>query len=194
MRKINESEALARLKRIKDNFRAYIGRHSQNAIDCSTCSMPCCQDSKFVNVNITRLEATAILRTLQQSPRISKQKFYQIITKAEQTVVRHRLDAVGDTFKQTYSCPLFEKGVGCLVHYKAKPAPCIQFGCYEDWQDIPDMTEFHRVQRRVERLHEAIGEEPIYQTIPVWLKKLAHKFSKTEPELGQSTSGDIVSL
>src|SRR5215475_12035433 len=164
MRPITESKALAHLKRIKDNFRNYIARHSQNAVDCSTCSMPCCVDSKFVNVNITRLEAKAILRTLQQSPRISRQKFNQIMMRAEQAIFKHRLNATGDTFKQTYACPLFEKGVGCLVHYKAKPAPCIQFGCYEDWQDIPDTREFHRVQRRVERLHYALGEEAVYQT------------------------------
>jgi hypothetical protein len=172
MRRITEARALARLKRIKDNFRAYIGRFSHKALDCARCPTPCCSDAQFVNVNITRLEAAAIIRTLELSPRVGPAKLRQIIDRARQTVFRYRLGPGGDTFRQTYACPLFERGVGCLVHYKAKPAACIQHGCYEDWHDLPDTAEFFRVQRRVEQLHRAVGEEPVYYPIPVWLTRL----------------------
>ena len=88
---------------------------------------------------------------------------------------KYRLTDYGDTFKQKYSCPLFEPGIGCTVHWKAKPAPCIQHGCYEDWQDLPDTLEFERVERRVEKLNESVysGKEKWdYATIPVWLSRI----------------------
>ena len=42
-----------------------------------------------------------------------------------------------DITPKTYACPLFEKGVGCLVHNSAKPLPCIAHACYEREADLP---------------------------------------------------------
>jgi hypothetical protein len=182
MRRIEEPKALVQLRRTKQGFAEYINRnYAYKALDCSKCSRVCCADPDFVNVNITRLEAEAIWRTLQNSPRIGQEKFRQIVARARAAVEKYRLTAHGDTFRQTYSCPLFEPGSGCTVHWKAKPAPCIQHGCYEDWQDLPDALEFGRVERRVERLNEGVYSDRgqwDYATIPVWLSRIADEMEK----------------
>jgi hypothetical protein len=178
MRKLAETPALVQLRRTKQHFAAYINQHyAAKAKDCRTCQTVCCADDHFVNVNITRLEAVAIWRTLQNSPRISQALRAQLLQRAVATVVKYRLSSEGDTFQQTYSCPLFEPGIGCVVHWKAKPAPCIQHGCYEDWQDLPDNTQFQRVERRVERLNTQVYSHQAveYAPLPVWLVRIAEE-------------------
>ena len=166
--------ALTRLKRIKDGFRTYIGqRYAWRARDCSVCPTPCCRDAEFVNVNITRLEGEAIMRTLAASPRITPEHRVQIVDRARRAVRDYGLDEAEDTFSRTYACPLFEPKRGCLVHYKAKPAPCVQHGCYDDWRDLPDEIELRRVERRVARLNRAVyGDDERawgFRTIPAWI-------------------------
>lgn len=184
MKKIEEAEALTRLRLVKQRFADYINRnYAFRAFDCSKCPTPCCAEAQFVNVNITRLEAIAVWRTLQNSPRISPEKFAEVFERARTAVDKYRLSNQGDTFKQTYSCPLFERGAGCLVHWKAKPAPCIQHGCYENWQDLPDTAEFARVERRVEQLNQRVygdNRDWGYQTIPVWLKRIAEEMERAD--------------
>jgi hypothetical protein len=175
---IARDEALARLKRIKDRFSAYIAkRYASKAVDCSTCSTPCCSDAEFVNVNITRLEGEAIMRTLRVSPRITPELRERILGRAREAVRRYGLDAASDTFSTTYACPLYEPGTGCLVHYKAKPAPCTQHGCYDDWRDLPDEIELRRAERRVADLNRAYYRSDEagwgFRTIPVWIARLA---------------------
>jgi hypothetical protein len=170
--------ALARLKRVKDRFSAYIAtRYAWRAKDCSGCPTPCCADAEFVNVNITRLEGVAILRTLTQSPRVTPEHFERILARARAAVRDYGLDASRDTFATTYACPLFEPGRGCLVHYKAKPAPCIQHGCYDRWQDLPDELELARAERQIAHLNRELygGDESAwgFRTIPAWLVALA---------------------
>lgn len=171
-----EAKALVQLRRAKQSFAHYITRnYAHKALDCSKCQTVCCADAEFVNVNITRLEAEAIWRTLKQSPRISPQLFDEIIARARAAIKRYQLSQQGDTFQQTYSCPLFEAGIGCTVHWKAKPAPCIQHGCYDDWQDLPDTAQFARVERRVEQLNERVYRDEQhwqYAPIPVWLVRI----------------------
>ncbi|MEW6734925.1 MAG: hypothetical protein AB1489_26785 [Acidobacteriota bacterium] len=177
MRDLEEAKALVQLRRSKQRFAQYIqDNYAYKAVDCRTCTTICCIDDHFVNINITRLEARAIWQTLSNSPRISAEKFNEIIKRARQLVEKYRLTTQGETFRQTYSCPLYESGIGCLVHWKAKPAPCIQHGCYENWQDLPDTAEFARVERRIEQINEQVyrnKQETDYATIPVWLSRLA---------------------
>jgi hypothetical protein len=177
-RTISRDEALVRLKRLKDRFSAHIAkRFAWKAKDCSTCSTPCCADAEFVNVNITRLEGEAIMRTLRLSPRIPPERRERILRDAREAVRRYGLDAATDTFSTTYACPLYEPGTGCLVHYKAKPAPCTQHGCYENWQDLPDEIELRRTERRVADLNHVFYQEDEsfwgFRTIPAWIAKLA---------------------
>jgi hypothetical protein len=195
-RTLKRDEALARLKRLKDRFSAHIAkRFAWKAKDCSTCSTPCCADAEFVNVNVTRLEGEAIMRTLRVSPRITPEHRERIVERARDAVRRYGLDAAIDTFSTTYACPLYEPGVGCLVHYKAKPAPCTQHGCYDEWQDLPDEIEMRRTERNVADLNRALyrEDEPYwgFRTIPVWVATLADEgVEAPTPENATETEPD----
>ena len=103
------------------------------AKSCITCETPgaCCLDAHFVNVRISQLEAKAIGEVLNDLPKERRDLVYG---RVDQTIEQFGLAAGEDN---TYACPLFEKGTGCLVHSQAKPLPCIQHACYENEKDLP---------------------------------------------------------
>jgi hypothetical protein len=173
MRRLSESAALAQLQRGKAAFQTHVKLgYERAARDCRVCPTPgvCCTDAHFVNVYITRLEAVAIRETLRRTPRLSDEGRRDVYARARAAVERYGLSAAGDTYAQTFSCPLFEKGVGCLVHQRAKPAPCVQHACYDNWEDVPPLDLQWRAERRVERLNtEVYGAAWAWLPVPVWL-------------------------
>ena len=190
---LTRERALVRLRRLKDGFSRYMAtRYASRAKDCGSCPAPCCGDAEFVNVNITRLEGEAIMRTLETSSRISPEHRERIVARARDAVSRYDLDRGSDTFAKTYACPLFEPGRGCLVHYKAKPAPCIQHGCYDRWQDLPDELELHRVESRIaglnRQVHGPAESEWGFRTIPVWIERLADEHDAASAANGDASS------
>jgi hypothetical protein len=173
MRKLTEAEAVARLKRGKADFQTHVKLNFEHrALDCRVCPTPgvCCTDAHFVNVHITRLEAVAIRDALALTPRLSDEQRRAVYLRARDCVGRYGLGAGAGSFGQTFSCPLFVKGTGCLVHRRAKPAPCVQHACYEDWADVPPLDTQWREERRVERLNtEVYGAAWEWLPLPVWL-------------------------
>jgi hypothetical protein len=173
MRKLSEDEALARLRRSKAAFQTHVKLNFEHrALDCRACPTPgvCCTDAHFVNVHITRLEAVAVRETISRTPRLDAEERRAVYARAREAVERYGLTASGDTFAQTYSCPLFVKGTGCLVHRRAKPAPCIQHACYDDWADVPPPAAQWREERRVEQLNaEVYGAAWAWLPLPLWL-------------------------
>ncbi|HEY0322774.1 MAG TPA: hypothetical protein VGC66_17605 [Pyrinomonadaceae bacterium] len=169
----SERTALATLQRLKTSYQTGIKRnYEQAAEDCSTCLTPgaCCMDAHFVNVHITRLEAVAIRETLERTPRLSEEEKREVYARAREAVRRYDLRASGDTFAQTFSCPLYVPRLGCLVHRRAKPAPCIQHACYKNWEDLPPDALQQRVEHRVEELNaEVYGKEWAWLPLPLWL-------------------------
>src|ERR1700760_4520714 len=112
MRKISETQALARLQQSKAAFQSHVKlKFERRAIDCRVCPTPgvCCTDAHFVNVNITRLEAVAIRETIRRTPRLTDEERRAVYNRAREAVARYGLSASGDTFARTYSCPLFVK-------------------------------------------------------------------------------------
>ena len=176
MRKLNEREAVARLKRGKVRFQTHVKlNYEHRALSCRSCPTPgvCCTDAHFVNVHITRLEAVAIRDTLARTPRLNEDERRAVYVRAQEAVGRYGLTATGGTLAQTFSCPLFVKGVGCLVHQRAKPAPCVQHACYEDWADVPPLDGQWREEGRIERLNtEVYGAAWEWLPLPVWLTLL----------------------
>ena len=168
-----ERAALARLQRVKAAYQSFIKLNYEHAAeDCRTCPTRgvCCTDAHFVNVNITRLEAVAIRETLARTPRLNEKTRRAIYRRARATVELYSLSATGDTFAQTYSCPLYDSSVGCLVHARAKPAPCVQHACYESWEDLPPASLQARTEHRVEQLNtEVYGAAWAWLSIPLWL-------------------------
>ena len=173
MSKRTEPEALAHLQRLKASYQSFIKINYEGAAkDCKTCPAAgvCCTDEHFVNVQVTRLEAVAIRETLKRTPRLTEAERRAVYGRARETVERYGLRVAGDTFAQTYACPLFETGVGCLVHRRAKPAPCIQHACYEHWEDLPPVRLQARTEHRIERLnHEVYANAWAWLPIPLWL-------------------------
>jgi hypothetical protein len=173
MRQLSEAEALAQLRRGKEAFQTNLKlNYEHRAQDCRTCPTPgaCCTDAHFVNVHITRLEAVAIRHTLERTPRLSEAERRAVYERARATVERYQLRATGDTFAQTYSCPLYVSGRGCLIHRRVKPAPCVHHACYEDWTDVPPPALQWREERRLERLNnEVYGAAWAWLSLPLWL-------------------------
>jgi hypothetical protein len=173
MSKLSEAAALARLKRSKAAFQSHIKiNYERAARDCRVCSTPgvCCTDAHFVNVHITRLEAVAMRETLERTPRLTEVERRAVYARAREAVERYKLRAAGDTFAQTYSCPLYQPGRGCLVHARAKPAPCVQHACYDNWEDVPPADLQWRAERRIEQLNnEVYGTAWAWLPTPLWL-------------------------
>jgi hypothetical protein len=167
---MDEQEALAELRHVKDSYRRFIRDNFESAAqDCGTCPTfgDCCTDAHFVNVHITRLEAVAIRETLNQLPESAKQTVYERIAN---TIEKYKLKDDGDTFDKTYACPLFEPKIGCLVHTEAKPAPCIQHACYERAEDLPPQCLQDNAERKIERLNQNLyGEDWCWLPLPVQL-------------------------
>lgn len=168
-----EASALAQLQRVKSSYQSFIKFNYEHAADdCRTCPTQgvCCTDAHFVNVNITRLEAVSIRETLIRTPRLMETERRAVYRRAKEAVEIYNLKASGDTFKQTFACPLFEPKVGCLVHQRAKPAPCIQHACYENWEDLPPVNLQTRTEHRIEQLNnEVYGAAWAWLPTPLWL-------------------------
>ena len=168
-----EQESLARLQRLKAAYQSVIKvNYEGRAADCRVCPTAgvCCTDAHFVNVHITRLEAVAIRETLRRTPRLTEEQRRAVYLRARAAVKLYNLRPQGDTFAQTYSCPLFEPRAGCLVHARSKPAPCIQHACYDRWEDLPPASLQTRAEHRIEQLNtELYGAAWAWLPTPLWL-------------------------
>ncbi|CAN5739923.1 hypothetical protein BH24ACI2_BH24ACI2_12840 [soil metagenome] len=176
MKTLTGTKALTELKKLKTAYCEFIKiNYEYNAKSCLTCETQgaCCLDAHFVNVHITKLEAVAIRKILGQ---LSEEKQRRIFERAKETVEKYDLKTSGDTFEQTFACPLFEKGVGCLVHSDAKPAPCISHACYEKEEDLPPEKFQEQAENRIERLNKrTYGNAFSWLPIPVWLVNIYAK-------------------
>ena len=170
MKRLTEPKALSELKKLKETYREFIKiNYEHNAKSCLTCETPgaCCLDAHFVNVHITRLEAVAIKETLAK---LSEEKQREIYRRAHETIEKYDLKTSGDTFAQTFACPLFEKGIGCLVHENGKPAPCISHACYENQEDLPPEKFQEQTEQGIERLNKrTYGNAWTWLPLPIWL-------------------------
>jgi hypothetical protein len=187
MKALTEQRALTYLQRLKASYQSHIKLNYEfRANDCKVCPTAgiCCTDAHFVNVHITRLEAIAIRETLAKTPRLNDLDRRVLYQQAKAAVEKYGLKASNHSFSQTYSCPLFKPGTGCLVHRRAKPSPCIQHACYENWYDLPPDYLQQRCEHRVEQLNRQVyGDAWDWLPIPLWLslidpasdgKELAH--------------------
>ena len=181
MPELDETNGITALRRVKLKYQKHLQfAYEAAAQDCATCPTPgaCCLDAHFVNVHITRLEAAAIYDTLAKLPAPVRQA---ALERARNTVTDFNLTDTGDTCAQTYSCPLFVRGVGCLVHEGGdKPAPCIQHACYENAADVPPTSLQVRTEDEIERLNTAVyGAEWRWRSLPLWLIEQAIRARKT---------------
>lgn len=172
MKILSESKALKNLEAIKNRYRFEIQtKYEPKAKNCLTCEVQgsCCVDEHFVNVHITKLEAAAILKKIENWDEPKRATIFQ---KIKTTIEKYDLKDSGDTFSQTYACPLFAKEAGCLIH-EIKPVPCIQHACYERREDLPPDELQTETELKIERLNSrAYHQNQPPLSLPVWIHKL----------------------
>ena len=175
MKTLSETNSLKKLKNLKTEYKKRISDNfEQRAKSCLTCETKgaCCEDEHFVNVHITRLEAVLIGEELQK---FSIEKQTEIFKRVENTIKKYDLKSEDDTFSKTFSCPLFEKENGCLVH-SVKPVPCIQHACYERREDLPPDELQTETEEKIERLNKQTYRKPAqWFSLPVWLSRINFK-------------------
>ncbi len=171
MRLISEQSGLKRLAEISEEYRGSIAeRYEHRAKSCITCTTPgaCCLDEHFVNVRISRLEAAAIRQTLDDLDPEHRDTVYE---RVNATVRKFGLDD-DDELSKTYACPLYERGVGCIVHRTAKPAACITHACYESPSDLPPDEVLFEQERKIDRLNDLVyGREHKEKPLPVAINR-----------------------
>lgn len=170
MKKLSETKALRELAELKSDYQLFIRENYEHkAESCATCPTKgaCCLDAHFVNVHISKLEAAAIRQTLAE---LSEEKQSEIYRRTAETIEKYDLEASGDSFAKTYACPLYEKNVGCLVHFAGKPAPCISHACYENQADLPPENLQTEIEIEIERLNrKTYGGNSARLPLPVWI-------------------------
>ena len=160
MKPLSETKAIDAVNRLKTEFAASIRENYEHrAKSCLTCNTPgvCCTDAHFVNVRISRLEAVAIRYVVERLP---WEKRAEIRERIEATIEKFKLSADPEAAEQKFSCPLFEKGTGCLVHNLGKPLPCIQHACYEREEDLPPDSLLNEKEAIVDRLNRRVYGRP----------------------------------
>ena len=169
MKPLPEKKALETLDEIRKDLRSRVSAFESRAKDCGTCETKgeCCTDGHFVNVHVTMLEARSILLALDHLP----PDLRQAVIERNRPEAEKMMDATESVeFSTTYSCPLFEPAVGCLVHYTAKPLPCIHHACYDDPKDLPPDELLENAENEVSRLNSRVyGNAWNWQPIPLWL-------------------------
>lgn len=168
MKMLGQNKALENLQKIKTEYRAEIQTYETKAKSCLTCETKgaCCLDEHFVNVRITRLEATAIQKVLSN---LREAKQAEIRKKISAAVENYNLTETD--FSKTFACPLFEKDTGCLVH-SVKPVPCIQHACYERREHLPPDELQDEIELKIERLNQKTYGKTIVLLIPLALQKV----------------------
>ena len=174
MRPISKSTALVRLTRINRELVARVrSDYEHRALQCGVCPTPgaCCRDSGFVNVRISRLEAEQIASALEALPEQLRRRVGQRVDAA---IERHELSSERDAFTQRFSCPLYEHGLGCLVHYASKPVPCIVHACYADPSHFPPDEIRDAAEMSIDRLNRQVySDSAAPMPLPLALRSVA---------------------
>lgn len=180
MKYIAENRALEKLQCHKTEFaRVVRENYESEAKSCSTCSTPgaCCLDAHFVNVRISRLESAAILKSLSTLPPEQREN---VDARIDAAISKYRLR---EDPENTYTCPLYETGTGCLVHHYGKPLPCIAHACYENQADLPPDELLNEYERRAADLNRrTYGRVSVPEALPLAIRKRADQTAGSSRE------------
>lgn len=171
MRYLSETTALASLGEIRESLRASVSEAEKKAKDCLSCESRgiCCTDVHFVNVRITRLEALAISKAIDSLPKEKRDSVRELTAGAAEILEQK---ASQDFQTEFYSCPLFDKELGCTVH-EVKPGACIHHACYERAEDLPEESLLTRYEEEVGNLcKRAYGVDGMPKAIPLALTRI----------------------
>lgn len=165
------TDALRSLGEMQEIFRQSLIENFEHAASpCNECTTPgaCCLDEHFVNVRISHLEAVAMLAAINKENAFTRQGINERI---ENAIELYDLSEVNE-YDKTYACPLYEKGRGCIVHEKGKPAACVMHACYESERDMPPALLLDEQELKIDKLNESVyGRNEGWLSIPIALKK-----------------------
>ncbi|NNE65053.1 MAG: hypothetical protein HKN33_00685 [Pyrinomonadaceae bacterium] len=171
MKTLSEKKGIKSLGKLREKFRESIENGYETAAkDCLTCEVQgsCCTDAHFVNVHISRLEAAAMLDAFNDLPADLRGRISDRVDRS--------VEELGSSFSDTYACPLFEKGIGCLVHKTAKPLPCINHACYGNESDLPPSELLESTESEISSLNNRVYRNDWnWLPIPLWLKRIARE-------------------
>ena len=172
MKIISETKGIEKLAEIRAGFSRDIrDGFEHKAKPCTECETPgaCCLDAHFVNVRISRLEAAAIRKALND---LSPERKDGVFERVENAIDRFDLTNPDVSAAKTYACPLFENGAGCLVHETAKPLPCIAHACYERKEDLPPDELLAEREIEIIRLNQRVyGRSTPLLPLPVAIRR-----------------------
>ncbi|MEZ5422510.1 MAG: hypothetical protein R2682_05375 [Pyrinomonadaceae bacterium] len=173
MKLLSEKKALEDLAAIRARFAARIKNGYEHAAkDCLSCETKgaCCLDAHFVNVRVSRLEAAAMRNAIGELPPDLRKR---VAERTAAAIERYGLRSAEDADAATYACPLFEPGIGCLVHSTAKPLPCISHACYERQEDLPPDEILDSAELAVANLNRRVyGKATAQLSIPLALESV----------------------
>ncbi len=171
MKVLGRHKAFERLRKLKDDFRHAIALYERKASLCGDCVTPgaCCLDAHFVNVRISTLEAESIKDVIGELPAMKKAA---MLMRIEDAIERFKLR---EDPSRTYACPLYERGVGCLIHDSGtKPLPCIAHACYENREDLPPDALLEKAEHEVDMLNTRVyGRPSALMPLPVAVSNAA---------------------
>lgn len=189
----SRQKALAELEGVRKKFQAQISEFERRAADCALCTTPgaCCLDAHFVNVRVSHLEADAITDSISNLPEKIKRR---VLNRAKDAAERYTLSAANEPDEMTYACPLFEPGIGCLVHNKAKPLPCIAHACYSSAEDLPPDELLETAEQKVVQLNESVyGRTWLPEPIPIAiLARTPQPASENDSGQQQQNEADVI--
>lgn len=175
MKRFSETTAVAKLSEIRKEFTERIrSEYESRAESCASCETPgaCCLDAHFVNVRITRLEAVAIRNASQNLRQEQREVVFPRIARSAQLM--------NGQSSEKFACPLFEKGIGCLVHETAKPLPCIAHACYAAREDIPPDELLAEAEIKVDKLNQRVYGRTTLLPIPLAITRIIPSRSASE--------------
>ncbi|MGH9948670.1 MAG: hypothetical protein ACRD6X_15945 [Pyrinomonadaceae bacterium] len=168
MKYLSQTAGLIGLDTIRSRFTQEIrSGYEHRAKSCETCETPgaCCLDVHFVNIRITRLEAATIAKRLGELPVESRDI---VIQRIENSIEKFELLSDRPMENRFFACPLYEKGIGCLVHESGKPLPCIAHACYSKRGDLPPDELLIEREIEVEKLNAKVyGKAAVQLPLPV---------------------------
>ena len=168
MKLVSETKSIERLSALRENFRSTISKFEARAKSCLTCTTQgaCCLDAHFVNVRISRLEAVAIARAIGQ---LDPVHLTNVRRRMDDAIARFHLDESTDA---TYACPLYQIGIGCLIHQTAKPLACIAHACYESADELPPEQLLEGAEAEIDTLNRrSYGSMTTLLPIPIALQR-----------------------
>jgi Fe-S-cluster containining protein len=181
MKFLSETSGLRIIEEARRDLRIAVSTHEVMAKDCQTCETRglCCTDTHFVNVRISPLETKAIINHIEG---LSDRLKTRIRMRLAESLENFEEQTPTDAESVFYSCPLFDKDVGCSVH-EVKPGACIHHACYENKSDLPPAMILDEYEEVVELANKRVyGKDQTSVPIPLAIgRKWSNSVSSNPP-------------